>query len=85
MTGESSLKLSAISVEDFSDLKASEMTSILTNSFRYLSTKTEPAIRPLTVWIVADVDTEEGRMLLLEAVKYLVSYMCLKLSLLSVE
>lgn len=75
MTGESSLKLSAISVEDFSALKASEMTSIMTNSFRYLSTKSEPAIRPLTVWVVADFDTEEGRSLLLDAVKYLVSCM----------
>lgn len=71
MTGESSLKLSGISVEDFSALKASEMTSIMTNSFRYLSTKSEPAIRPLTVWVVADFDTEEGRGLLVDAVKYL--------------
>lgn len=71
MTGESDLKLSGISVEDFSALKAPEMTSILANTFRYLSTKSEPAIRPLTMWLVADFDTEEGRALLLEAVKYL--------------
>lgn len=76
MTGESDLKLSGISLEDFSALKAPEMTSILANTFRYLSTKSEPAIRPLTVWLVADFDTEEGRTLLLEAVKYLVSYGC---------
>ncbi|MPC29875.1 UDP-glucose:glycoprotein glucosyltransferase [Portunus trituberculatus] len=71
MTGESNLRLSAITLEDFSALKATEMTSIMTNSFHYLSTKTEPAIRPLTVWIVADFDTEEGRGLLVEAIKYL--------------
>lgn len=73
MTGESNLRLSAVSVEEFSALKATEMTSIMTNSFHYLSTKSEPAIRPLTVWIVADFDTEEGRELFLEAIKYLVS------------
>lgn len=73
MTGESDLKLSGISVEDFSALKAPEMTSILANTCRYLSTKSEPAIRPLTVWVVADFDTTEGRALLLDAVKYLVS------------
>lgn len=74
MTGESSLKLSGISLEDFSALEAPEMTSILANTFRYLSTKSEKAIRPLTVWIVADFDTEEGRALLLDAVKYLVGF-----------
>ena len=49
-----------------------DVTAVLDNSCHYLSTKSEPALRPLTVFVLADFDTLEGRDLLLEAVKYTV-------------
>ncbi|XP_071549472.1 UDP-glucose:glycoprotein glucosyltransferase 1 isoform X4 [Panulirus ornatus] len=71
LTGTSDKLVSSISAEDFSVLKAPEMTGIIADSCHYITTKSEPALRPLTVWIVGDFDTYEGRALLLEAVKYL--------------
>lgn len=73
LTGTSDKFVSRISAEDFSVLKAPEMTGIIADSCHYITTKSDPAVRPLTVWIVGDFDTQEGRALLLEAVKYLVS------------
>ncbi|XP_018026730.1 UDP-glucose:glycoprotein glucosyltransferase 1 isoform X2 [Hyalella azteca] len=47
-----------------------DVTGVLDNTCHYISTKTEPAVRPLTLWVIGDYDTPEGRDLLLEAVKY---------------
>lgn len=71
LTGTSDKTLASMSVEAFSALKAPVMTAILADSCHYITTKSEPAVRPVTVWVVGDFDTEEGRALLLEAVKYL--------------
>lgn len=79
MSGTSEETLSDISAshgdvrEYLSGLPLRDVAAVLDNSCRYMSTKTEPALRPLTLWLLADYDTEEGRELLLEAVKYTVS------------
>ncbi|XP_042221378.1 UDP-glucose:glycoprotein glucosyltransferase 1-like isoform X2 [Homarus americanus] len=71
LTDTSDKLLNGISVEAFSTFKSPEMSAIIANSCHYITTKSEPAVRPLTVWVVGDFDTYEGRDLLLEAVKYL--------------
>ncbi|XP_045583681.2 UDP-glucose:glycoprotein glucosyltransferase 1 isoform X2 [Procambarus clarkii] len=71
LTGNTDKSKTSISVEAFSALKAPEMTSVIANSCHYITTKSEPAMRPVTAWVVGDFDTYEGRALLLEAVKYL--------------
>lgn len=71
LTGSSSTTLLGTSPKAFSLLKVPEMTAMVTRSSRYMTTKNDPAVRPITVWLVGDFDTEEGRALLLEGVKYL--------------
>lgn len=73
LTRSTTSKLLDTDPQSFSLLKAPEMTAVVAQSCRYLAAKSEPGVRPLTVWLVADYDTDEGRALLLEAVKYLVS------------
>ena len=60
-------------------LNTPEMTSLIDSSCRYITTKNENVYRPLTVWVLADFDTEGGRQLLHHAVKYVVSTFCLHL------
>lgn len=79
LTGSSEETLSSVPVESFAAQKAPEMTATLANSCRYITTKNDLILRPLTVWIVGDFDTYEGRAILLEGVKYLVCiyiYVC---------
>ncbi|KAK4305525.1 hypothetical protein Pmani_022586 [Petrolisthes manimaculis] len=71
LTRSTSSKFHDTDPQSFSLLKAPEMTAMVTQSCRYLTAKSEPGVRPLTIWLVGDYDTEEGRALLLEAVKYL--------------
>lgn len=71
LTGTSGETLSSVPVESFATQKAPEMTATLANSCRYITTKNDHTLRPLTVWIVGDFDTYEGRAILLEGVKYL--------------
>lgn len=73
LTRSTTSKLHDTDPQSFSLLKAPEMTAVMAQSCRYLAAKSEPGVRPLTVWLVADYDTDEGQALLLEAVKYLVS------------
>uniref|UniRef100_A0A6A7FWQ9 UDP-glucose:glycoprotein glucosyltransferase 1-like isoform X2 n=2 Tax=Hirondellea gigas TaxID=1518452 RepID=A0A6A7FWQ9_9CRUS len=75
MSGTSSETISSLSATGdtkaaLDDLQLRDLGAVLDNSCHYISTKVDPALRPLTVWLLADFDTEQGRDLLLEAVKY---------------
>ena len=56
----------------FGNLQSAEMTSALTGSLHYLVKKDEPALRPMTSFIVADLETPKGREIIYDAIKFLV-------------
>lgn len=58
--------------EAFGSLSAADMTGVVTSSLRYLAKQDEKSTRAITVWIVADLGTKEGRAVLYNAIKHLV-------------
>ena len=59
--------------EEFEKLLIPQMTAAISNECHYISTKAEYSLRPLTIWVAADFDSQQGRDMLLNAVKYTVS------------
>ncbi|XP_021356134.1 UDP-glucose:glycoprotein glucosyltransferase 1-like isoform X2 [Mizuhopecten yessoensis] len=58
-------------VDQFSVLNTKAMTSIMTQNMKYLTRKDEDMLRPVTMWVVCDLETAEGRDLLYSALKQL--------------
>ncbi|KAL7645301.1 UNVERIFIED_CONTAM: hypothetical protein RMT77_003687 [Armadillidium vulgare] len=56
--------------DDFAALSIPQMTAVIANSCRYIAYKNDDTLRPLSVWVFADFETEQGRAVLLEAIKY---------------
>ncbi|KRY68048.1 UDP-glucose:glycoprotein glucosyltransferase 1 [Trichinella pseudospiralis] len=64
-------KHGAMSVEKFSHLDSSEKTQFIIDSILYLTKNDDDILRPVTLWIVADVESDDGQQFFLNAIKYL--------------
>ncbi|XP_069103600.1 UDP-glucose:glycoprotein glucosyltransferase 1-like [Argopecten irradians] len=58
-------------VDKFRNLNSKAMTSVMTQNMKYLTRKDEDMLRPVTMWVVCDLETPEGRDLLYSALKQL--------------
>ncbi|XP_060085960.1 UDP-glucose:glycoprotein glucosyltransferase 1-like [Ylistrum balloti] len=58
-------------VHKFEVLNTKAMTSVMTQNMKYLTRKEENMLRPVTMWVVCDLETPEGRDLLYSALKQL--------------
>lgn len=70
MTGGLIQNTKEVTMDEFTSLSAAQMTSVIANSCHYIAAKNNDKVRPLSIWVVADYDTSEGRALLKNAVKY---------------
>ncbi|PIO72419.1 hypothetical protein TELCIR_05659 [Teladorsagia circumcincta] len=61
----------ADSVSDFVKLKESEKIQCIATKMRYIKKSDGDSTMPLTLWIVADVDSEHGRQMAYNAIKFL--------------
>ncbi|XP_078695179.1 UDP-glucose:glycoprotein glucosyltransferase 1-like [Branchiostoma floridae x Branchiostoma belcheri] len=57
----------------FSRLSSNQMAATLANSMKYLTKKDEFVTRPVTMWVVCDMESTEGRQLLYDAIKHMKS------------
>ncbi|KRZ49842.1 UDP-glucose:glycoprotein glucosyltransferase 1 [Trichinella nativa] len=64
-------KYGAMSVEKFSHLDSSGKTQFIIESILYLTKNDDDILRPVTLWIVADVESDDGQQFFLNAIKYL--------------
>ncbi|XP_002732378.1 UDP-glucose:glycoprotein glucosyltransferase 1-like, partial [Saccoglossus kowalevskii] len=55
--------------EAFSQLKPGEMSATVANSMKYMTKRDDYSVRPVTNWIVCDLETEQGRLLLRDGIK----------------
>ncbi|KAJ8030685.1 UDP-glucose:glycoprotein glucosyltransferase 1 [Holothuria leucospilota] len=69
LTGSVDLS-SGLSDEKIATMKETELTAAVTDSMKYITKRDDEAIRPVSVWVVADLSTQEGRGLYSEAVKH---------------
>lgn len=73
VTEEEPEKLSVAQAQDewwsskIDTLSVKEQTAQVVHRLRYLTLKETAATHPLTLWLVADLDTAEGRNLVIEA------------------
>ncbi|KAK6033739.1 UDP-glucose:Glycoprotein Glucosyltransferase [Ostertagia ostertagi] len=59
------------SVSDFVKLKDSEKIQCIATKMRYVKKSDEDSTMPLTLWIVADLESEHGRQMVYNAIKFL--------------
>uniref|UniRef100_A0A0N4XT99 UDP-glucose:glycoprotein glucosyltransferase (inferred by orthology to a D. melanogaster protein) n=1 Tax=Nippostrongylus brasiliensis TaxID=27835 RepID=A0A0N4XT99_NIPBR len=58
-------------VSDFKKLKEPEKTQCIVSSMKYLKKSDEDQTTPLTMWVVADLDSENGRLFAYDAMKHI--------------
>ncbi|XP_030838200.1 UDP-glucose:glycoprotein glucosyltransferase 1 isoform X1 [Strongylocentrotus purpuratus] len=51
-------------------LTSSHLTGLVADSIKYLTKKDDDAVRPVSMWIVCDLETEEGRQVARDTVQY---------------
>ncbi|ELU12397.1 hypothetical protein CAPTEDRAFT_227323 [Capitella teleta] len=56
-------------LEAFQELSPGKMASAVANGLKYLAKKDEDAVRPVTMWIIADLESPEGRSTVYDAIK----------------
>ncbi|XP_041360300.1 UDP-glucose:glycoprotein glucosyltransferase 1-like [Gigantopelta aegis] len=57
--------------DTFSHLPARDKTSVIAGNLKYLARKEEETLHPVTMWVVADLDSVEGRQHMYNAIKQL--------------
>ncbi|UYV70608.1 UGGT1 [Cordylochernes scorpioides] len=69
-----------LTVAELSHLPARDLGPTFTSHLHYLQRNTEDLFRPLTAWIVGDMETEAGQRLLLDALNHIKSSSLLRLA-----
>ncbi|XP_071084353.1 UDP-glucose:glycoprotein glucosyltransferase 1-like isoform X2 [Haliotis cracherodii] len=64
----------------FSMMNARDMASIMADNMKYLTRREEEALRSVSMWVVADLETTQGRQLMYNAIKHLKSSADMRLS-----
>ncbi|XP_022095271.1 UDP-glucose:glycoprotein glucosyltransferase 1-like isoform X2 [Acanthaster planci] len=72
-----------LSLSVFQGLSTSGQTAAVTNSMKYLTKKDDLSLRPVSMWIVCDLETTEGRMLVSNANKYMKTSNTLRIGVIS--
>nr|XP_054771675.1 UDP-glucose:glycoprotein glucosyltransferase 1-like [Lytechinus pictus] len=55
---------------DTHGLSSSQLTGLLADSIKYLTKKDDDAIRPVSMWVVCDLEAEEGRQVARDTLQY---------------
>ncbi len=63
---------SSMSLIAFQSLSSDDKVAAITTSMKYLTKRDDVSLRPVSMWIVCDLETPEGRTLFSNAVKYMV-------------
>ncbi|XP_056004849.1 UDP-glucose:glycoprotein glucosyltransferase 1-like isoform X3 [Ostrea edulis] len=61
----------SLSLDSIYQKSSGEITAIMARDMKYLTRKDEDSLHPVTVWVVCDVETPQGRELLYSAIRQL--------------
>ncbi|XP_038051139.1 UDP-glucose:glycoprotein glucosyltransferase 1-like isoform X2 [Patiria miniata] len=63
--------LPSLSLSVFQGLSTDDKKAAIANTMKYLTKKDDTSLRPVSMWVVCDLETTEGRLLLSNALKYM--------------
>ncbi|XP_071798762.1 UDP-glucose:glycoprotein glucosyltransferase 1-like isoform X1 [Asterias amurensis] len=74
---------SSLTLTTFQSLSRNEKVASITNSMKYLTKRDDVSLRPVSMWIVCDLETAEGRTLFSNGVKYMKTSNAVRIGLIS--